>query len=379
MKFYVAMFLVLGVVLLLIPTANMSLISEDENSAASAPQEQETQEQEAQGQQSEQIPQNPEEKEVSANPFQDTDASKEKPNVSSDKTNAAQAKTAATKMEKETFNILNRTTGKIDTVTVKDYVRGALSAEMPPSFQTEALKAQAVSAHTYALNMQKEAEKVGRDYDFSADPSDWKGYVTEAQAKERFGKYFEEYWGKLSKAADSVCGKIMVYDDEPIAAAYHAISAGTTEAAVEVWGNPVEYLTPVDSIGDLRAPGFEETVTLTAEETKKAISKAFPEIDLQGEPETWFTIDTRSESGYITKVTAGDTEITGLELREALDLRSSNMTIDCKGKQFTFTTKGYGHGVGLSQYGADYMARQGADYEDILKHYYPGAELQDRA
>lgn len=359
MKFYAAMFIVLAIVLLLIPTAGL----DGSKLVEAVPASEQVQTERGQAA----------EPPLASGSVQPGGAKE----IPTQQEEAGADTEAAERMAKESFHILDRTTGKIETVSVQDYVRGAVCSEMPATFHTEALKAQAVSAHTYGLNMQQEAEREGREYDFAADPSDWKGYVTKQQAEERFGVYFEEYWGKVQQAADSVIGKIMVYEGQPIAAAYHAISAGTTEAAVNVWGNPVAYLVPAESKGDQRAPGYEETVTFTADEVKAAVTAAFPDVTLEGEPESWFELKEYSDSGYVTKIAAGGEEITGLDFREALGLRSSNLTLTCNGNTFTITTKGYGHGVGLSQYGADYMARQGADYQEILEHYYPGAQLSD--
>lgn len=287
---------------------------------------------------------------------------------------------AAEKMNESSFRVLDQTTGEIITVSHRDYIRGAVCSEMPATFHIEALKAQAVSAHTYALNLQKAHQQAPdpalKGADFAADPSNWKVFVTEELARERFGDNFLAYWDKICKAADSVADQIMVYDQEPIAAAYHAISTGTTEAAENVWGNPVPYLVPVDSPGDIIAPKFEETETFTSEEMRKALETAFPEIRLGEEPSAWLEIKDRSDSGYVTKIQAGDLEITGLEFREVLGLRSSDIKMEYQNGAFTILTSGYGHGVGLSQYGADYMARQGADWEEILKHYYQGIAIK---
>lgn len=359
MKFYIAMFIVLAVVLVLIPTAGQSgknLVTGSQQASTNSI-----------GESSGQAPEE-------ATPTEEIPAKDEaaSPGI---KTDSAKTNDVEAVSKQKAFRVKNQTTGEVDIVSVVDYVRGAVCSEMPATFHTEALKAQAVAAHTYALNLQLEAEREGRDFDFSADPMNWKGYVTEAQAKERFGVYFESYWGKTREAADSVCGEIIVYDSLPIAAAYHAISAGQTEAAENVWGNQVDYLLPVDSKGDLRAPGYEETKSLPAAQVKEDFQKAFPELKLSGEEASWFSVKSRSDSGYVTELKAGDGSVTGLEFREALGLRSSDFTIDSAGGNFTITTLGYGHGVGLSQYGADYMARQGASYKEILTHYYQGATV----
>lgn len=280
----------------------------------------------------------------------------------------------------EPFLILNRSTGEIEQIPVEEYVAGALCAEMPATFHTEALKAQAVSAHTWALYCQQQADSTGQAYDFSADPENWEGYVTEEQAKERFGDYFEEYWGKVSSAAQSVVRQILVDEQQqPIVAAYHAISAGWTESAENVWGGELSYLTPVESSWDLHAQGYEQTISFSSEEVARLLGQLEQPPALSEDPAGWFQVMERSGSGYVTLVQVGDLALTGIELREALGLRSSDFALDYQGGNFTFTTLGYGHGVGLSQYGADYLARQGKGYQEILAHYYPGSALIERA
>lgn len=283
-------------------------------------------------------------------------------------------------VEWEPFLIQDRSTGAIERVEVRDYVLGALCAEMPPVFDSEALKAQAVSAHTWALYCQNSARSAGKEFDFSADPSHWQGYVTEEQVRERFGDSFEQYWGKLSRAAESVWQEIVVdSEQQPIVAAYHAISSGRTESAENVWGNPLPYLTPVDSKGDIHAQGYEKTVFFSQEELRAKLSLAQPAPKLEGDPGGWIAVLERSPSGYVTLVQVGDQQMSGIELRELLGLRSSDFELSEQEEGITITTCGYGHGVGLSQYGADYLARQGMDYREILEHYYPGAVVVERA
>lgn len=277
------------------------------------------------------------------------------------------------------FRILDESSGEIHEISVQDYVRGAVCSEMPSTFHIEALKAQAVSAHTYALNLKKQhaqnPDPSLRGADFKADPSNWRGYVTEQQARERFGEQFDQHWEKICAAADAVWNQLLLYEDEPIAAAYHAISNGTTEGSENVWGRPLPYLRPVSSEGDLLAPGYEKQQTYTADEMRDAILAAFPQAVLSEEPGEWLTITQRSPSGYVTHMEIGGVPVTGLEFRSALGLRSADFTVSENGGSFTITTAGYGHGVGLSQYGADYMARQGSSYREILAHYYQGSQL----
>lgn len=273
------------------------------------------------------------------------------------------------------FRIKNLSTGEVETVSARDYVIGAVASEMPASFSVEALKAQAVAAHTYALRRKLDA--ASNDADFEADPSNYKGYMTEELARVWFGDNFDVYWSRIAGACDEVLGKVLVYQTEPIIAAYHSMSAGMTESAQTVWKTDVPYLVPVESAGDMLARNFEVETDVTADEVKGLLVAKFPDIKLPTDKTKWFNVKTRSESGTITELVAGDVTMTGQDAREMFTLRSANFTVGYANGKFTFTTLGYGHGVGLSQYGADYMARQGATYDEILAHYYSEAALVD--
>jgi stage II sporulation protein D len=284
----------------------------------------------------------------------------------------------------QSFRILDQTTGEVAEVSLRDYVRGAVASEMPVSFHPEALKAQAVAAHTYALHHHytqlETPDPALQGADFAADPSNMKVYITEETAREFYGEeYADAYWAKICEAADSVLPYILEYEEEPIVAAYHAISAGQTEAAENVWIGSADYLQPTISEGDYLAPDYEVETVIDREEVRNVLQSAYPEMDLSGDPETWFAEAERSESGYILSVSVGGMDVPGKDLRTLFDLRSHNMDIAYTDAGFSFITYGHGHGVGLSQYGADFMARQGYTYEQILDHYYQGATLKRAA
>lgn len=278
------------------------------------------------------------------------------------------------------FEILDLTTGKIKKVNVRDYVIGAVAAEMPPNFNSEALKAQAVASHSLALrnrldHMQKPVEEL-KGADFSADPSNRHGYVTEDEAKKMYGDKFDIYWNKIVTACDEVMNEVLVYKQKPILAAYHSMSSGFTEAAENVWIGSADYLVPVESKGDILSPNYESELKISAQELSKLFKKEYPEIILGEDINNWIVINERSQGGYVLFADVGNTTITGKDIRRVLGLRSANFEISVNDDNiFTFKTLGYGHGVGLSQYGADYMARQGNTYSEILSHYYVGAKL----
>lgn len=315
--------------------------------------------------------------EPSDNPAQEPEAGQ--PTDEPQKPEPQAAETARVVDGPDTFQILDTAAGRTFTVTAQDYVRGALAAEMPPTFHAEAMKAQAVAAHTYALcvkQLQAQApDPALKGADFSADPADWKGYTTEKIFRERYGDMADAYWKAVTDAADAVQDYVMLYDGEPIVAAYHSMNTGKTEDAANVWTGSAPYLTPVESRGDPLAPDYETKQRFPADTVGKALQKAYPEIVLGETPGSWFTLGERSESGYILTVRAGGVEIPAKDLRTLLGLRSTAFDLAYEGGEFCFTVRGYGHGVGFSQYGADFYARQGMDFAEILEHYYPGAEL----
>lgn len=277
------------------------------------------------------------------------------------------------------FSVLNTQSGEINKVPVRDYVIGAVCAEMPASFSEEALKAQAVASHTYALYQknagQNKPELNGAD--FSDDPSEYQAFFTSEDMHRYYGDRYDEYYQRVSSAVDTVISQILVYDNEPIVAAFHSLSSGTTESAENIWGQKIEYLVPCESGSDTKAPGFTEEYTFTADEIRSRLQTKFENISFPDDCGTWFSIDSTSCSGTVLEMTAGNTKMSGTEFREILSVRSAVFEIKYTGEnKFNITTKGYGHGVGMSQYGANAMAEEGRTYSEILEHYYKGAHLE---
>ena len=279
----------------------------------------------------------------------------------------------------EPYKVLDSESGEVLTVPVRDYVIGAVCAEMPASFGEEALKAQAVAAHTYAERQRLREREVPspelKGADFSDDTSKYQGYCTKEQIKELFGDNFDKNYKKIAAAADEVLPYIITYEDTPIIAAFHSMSAGFTESAENAWGAPVDYLVEVDSRFDLTAPKFREDKRFERDELKAALEAAFDGIDLDGDMTEWLKILTVSESGTVLTASAGDMTVTGGDLRQALSLRSAAFDIRYEKEGAVITTKGYGHGVGMSQYGADAMASEGKSWREIIAHYYPNCTI----
>lgn len=260
----------------------------------------------------------------------------------------------------------------------KTFLRAVVTCEMPLSYSEEALKAQTVASYTYFCRQRKEARAAGETADFSDVPSRFEQCSTEAGLKERLGDYYDTYAAKLDRVIDEVYGYTIRYNGEPVLAAYHAISAGVTESAQAVWAADYPYLQAVPSPGDTAAADYTVQQSFTEEEVQAAFGDV-EEIRFTGKPETWFENVERLESGLVTGLTVCGTAQTGTQVRKALGLRSANFSVDYKDELFTFTVTGYGHGVGLSQYGAQCMAQQGSDWREILQHYYTDITIEKSA
>ena len=279
----------------------------------------------------------------------------------------------------DSYRVLDITTGTVLEISTRDYVIGAVCAEMPATFEPEALKAQAVAAHTYAERQRRSeahsptAELCGAD--FSNDTRHYQGYYTLEQIKNCYGDSFDVYYPKVEAAVDAVLGEILCYHDAPIIAAFHSLSTGVTEDAAQVWGSAVPYLVSVDSPADCDAPRYREEITLTAEAVREKLLTAVPELKLPEKPEEWFGRAEQTKSGTVCTMQVGDQSLGGQTLRAAFGLRSAAFTVSLKEDSFTFVTRGYGHGVCMSQYGANAMAAEGSSYAEILAHYYPGTTL----
>ena len=276
------------------------------------------------------------------------------------------------------YHVLDTDTGNILRISVREYLIGAVGAEMPVTFEEEALKAQAVAAHTYA---ERQAELSSqrpelKGADFSDDASQYQAFYTKEELEKLYNDSFEEDYAKLEKVVDAVLHEVIMYQNEPIIAAFHAVSGGKTESAKNVWGSEIAYLQSVDSPADEQAPQFEQTVSYTAEEVKNMLTASREGLFLGTDTEHWFGEPEYSEAGTVMQIAVGTSIFTGQELRNIFSLRSAIFSVRYEDKKFIFTTKGYGHDVGMSQYGANAMAAEGADYKKILAYYYPQTELK---
>ena len=264
-----------------------------------------------------------------------------------------------------TLTVLNRS-GNLQQMTLEDYLLGVVLAEMPASFEPEALKAQAVVARTYTCKRME-----GGKHDAAAvcmDPGCCQGFRAPADYLDEGGK--QTAVDKVRSAVKSTDGQVLHYDGSLIDATYFSCSGGSTEDAVAVWGQDVPYLRAVDSPGEEDAPRFTDSVSFTTSEFAGKLG-----LSDQGDPASWFGAVRYTEGGGVDTMVIRGKTFTGPRLRSALGLRSTAFSVSVDGKTITVTTRGFGHRVGMSQYGAQAMARTGSSCAEILAHYYTGAEL----
>ena len=265
-----------------------------------------------------------------------------------------------------TVRLLNETDGSITEKNLEDYIVGVVSAEMPASFEVEALKAQAVAARTYAMN--KIESRTGLDYDLIIGTKD-QAYKDNRTLLSTWGLSFFSNYLKIRNAVKETQGQIITYEGKVINAFYFSMSNGYTEESELVFKQDLPYLQSVDSKWDNETiNNYEYTKTLSKNEFCNAL-----EI-----PCEWITIEeeNRSNSNRILEMNINGKKMKGTEIRTKLGLRSTDFTMNIKETEIEITTKGFGHGVGMSQYGANGMAKEGYTYEQILNHYYQNTKIE---
>lgn len=270
---------------------------------------------------------------------------------------------------------LQKKDGTVEELTMADYLWGVVAAEMPAAFEEEALKAQACAARTYTVIQQGAPKHEGAD--ICGDSSCCQAYVEREEARARWGLNGAAYEEKVARVVAETDGLGIFYGEKPIQALFFSSAAGRTVDAVAVWGSSVDYLKSVDSPEGEEVPNYRTQVTLSAQELKEAVLAAYPGADLTGKPESWFGAIHRTEGGTVTSLTLGGVTLTGGQVRALFALRSACFTVDWDGEAFTFDVTGYGHGVGMSQYGANAMAKEGKTFRDILTWYYTGTRVDD--
>lgn len=266
-------------------------------------------------------------------------------------------------------------------MSLEEYIKGVVAAEMPAEFHIEALKAQAVAARTYAINRMLKHPTGHPDHPDAplCTGIHCQAYLTLEELNKLHAKGWEEkYWGKIEEAVESTKGQVLYYRGEIIEALYHSTSGGMTEDAVDVFAVDLPYLKAVESLYEEDAPRYRSLLTMTGDEFIDKINKRFPSANITKDNlADKIKLVEKTESGRVKKISIDGNVVDGREIRELFELNSTNFKIyyNPKTNIVDIETIGYGHGVGMSQWGANGMAKNGKDYEEILKHYYTGVEL----
>ena len=278
------------------------------------------------------------------------------------------------------FKILDTSSGNIMLVDDRTFCCGALAYEMLPNSEKEALKAQCVACYTHFCRLRemnrKDPDSGLNGADFKADLSSGEYYMSDDIMKNRWGKLYEQSREKIEQAVDECSFTVLTDSDgQLIDAAYHAMSSGVTESAEDIFGKADEHLLPVSSPWDKAAPDYLSEKSFTVQEFCEKLLDG----DTKKYSENIAGITKRTNSGTVLEAEIGGKKYTGAEIRYLFSLRSADFDIKCAKDNVTFTTRGYGHGVGLSQTGAEGMAKDGSGFREILLHYYTSCELRQNA
>ena len=263
--------------------------------------------------------------------------------------------------------------GRTEEQDMQSYLTGVVAAEMPADFHIEALKAQAVAARSYAMYCAAHARH--GEAQVCTDPGCCQAWQSEDARRTKWGDTYERNEELIRGAVEHTRGEYLAFGGQPVFAAFHSSSASRTENSADVW-NAVPYLVSVPSPETAEdVPNYISTLVCSPIDFRDTVLSAHPEADFSSDAAQWVGELRRDASGRVASLELGGALLTGRELRALFSLRSTAFRLSYDGDAFTFTVTGFGHGVGMSQYGADTMARAGATYEEILSHYYPGTVL----
>ena len=256
-----------------------------------------------------------------------------------------------------------RNNGSVIKLELEEYLIGCVGAEMPALFNIEALKSQSIIARTYALKSIKINKKL-------TDTESTQSYKSNDELRNLWGSNYNTYYSKVKSAVESTKGEYLSYNGDYIEAVYHSTSNGTTEASTNVWGNYYPYLISVSSEYDSDSPTYIQDKFMTYDEISNKLNMTINN-------ETELNILSKTSGNRVEYISIGETTLKGIDFRNKLGLRSNDFDINKNEEGIIFTTRGYGHGVGMSQYGANGMAKRGYSYKDILSHYYPGTVIKN--
>ena len=279
----------------------------------------------------------------------------------------------------DTIKLLHADTGEIEELPLDTYLLGVVSAEMPANFEQEALNAQALVARTYTIYSIVHSGGKHGEADICDDSTCCQAWISKEDRMARWDEAERELnWRKIENAVNTTAGKIITYNGEVIDAFFHSNSGGATEAPVNVWGGTnYPYLQSVETAGEDAYSQYSSEKVLTKEELKNKILAKHSDFIIDYSQSDCIQILEYTESGRVKTIKIGNLNLSGVEVRTLLGLRSANFEVSIEGENIKFAVKGYGHGVGMSQTGADSMAKQGSNYEEIVKHFYTGVEITE--
>lgn len=279
-----------------------------------------------------------------------------------------------------TIKLFHEKTGETQELEIDKYLYGVVSAEMPAYFEIEALKAQAIVARTYTIYKIKNNSGKHENADICDNSSCCQAWITKEDRLSRWDEEKrEEYWNNIVTAVDTTKGKIITYEGQPINAFFHSNSGGNTEIPFNVWGGSgYPYLQVVATVGEDAYTQYSSEVELTRKEIIDKIKAVHSEFEIDFTQENSIQILEYTDSGRIKTIKFGNVNLSGVEARSIFGLRSTNFTVQSiDNEKIKFNVIGYGHGVGMSQTGADALAKQGSSCDEIIKHFYVGVEIQN--
>lgn len=277
-----------------------------------------------------------------------------------------------------TIKLLHAKTKKVEKVNLDEYIACVVSAEMPVSYDIEALKAQAIVARTYTIYKITTSQKHKNDNaDICDDSTCCQAWISKEDRLSKWKKSeSQDNWNKIIKAVNETKGKIITYNGRPINAFFHSNSGGKTEVPYYVWGGTgYPYLQVVETAGEENYSQYKSEVEFTKDEFEKKVKEKHKDFKIYYKEKDCIKIEERDSSDRVITVKIGNLNLSGVETRTLLGLRSANFQVEISDDKIKFTVIGYGHGVGMSQTGADSMAKEGKNYEEIIKHFYTGVEI----
>ena len=285
-------------------------------------------------------------------------------------------------LDKRMVRVYVQETGEVISLDLEEYIKGVVAGEMPAAFHMEALKAQAVAARSYAISRIEAYREEGNPGHPNAELCDQvhcQVWLSPEKLKElKSDQWMKDYWPRIEQAVEETVGLVMTYEGKPLEQPlFHSTSGGRTENSEDVFAASVPYLRSVESPYEKEAPHFTDQQIVSVSDFVAKIKEKYSDCNIQASNlSNQLKILERSEGGRVLKMQVGNKILSGRELRELFGLRSANFQVSMEDKNLIFHTIGYGHGVGMSQWGANGMAKEGHTFEEILKHYYQGVTIE---